>query len=96
MIVRILGKAWRLVFVRGLIAQKRARGECDPPEKRGKQIRVDESLHGEERLEVIIHEMLHAGLWLLDEDVVARLAVCIARELTRLGYICKDEHNECR
>lgn len=48
----ILGKRWWLRFV----ALRTNRGECDPPTKPNKEIRVDCKLQGEGRLEVIIHE----------------------------------------
>jgi len=78
----ILGRRWWLRFVR-LYTN---RGECDPPDKQGKEIRVCTSLKGEERLEVITHEMLHAAGWHIDEQFVTQFAADLARNLTKLGY----------
>ena len=78
----ILGKRWWLRFV----ALRTNRGECDPPTKPNKEIRVDSQLRGEERLEVLIHEQIHAAGWHLDEEFVTRFAQDLARNLTKLGY----------
>ena len=43
-------------------------------------------MHGEERLEVLIHEMLHAAYWDLDESAIEGAAADVARVLWRLGY----------
>ena len=67
------------------------RGLCDPPEKKKKAIQIDKKLEGEEKLEVLLHEMLHAGLWDLSEEAVEELATDLARELTKIGYVHKDE-----
>jgi len=45
-------------------------------------------LVGERRLEVLIHEMLHACYWDLDEEAIDITARDIARVLFRLGYRC--------
>lgn len=81
-LVKILGKVWRLRFPL-LTAQ---RGDCDSPDQKNKEIRVSSSLKGEERLEVLIHEMVHAAGWHLDESFVERFAADVARALWRLGY----------
>lgn len=82
--LRILGRFWRLVFVPRL--PQRSRGECDPPSLPGKEIRVVSRLRGEERLEILLHEMLHASQWHLDESYVEAIANDMARALWRLGY----------
>ena len=80
--VKILGKFWRLRFAPNMAS----RGDCDPPDKRGKEIRIASSLRGEEKLEVLIHEMVHAAGWHIDEEFVDRFAKDAARALWRLGY----------
>ena len=80
--IKILGKIWRFRFAPNMAI----RGDCEPPTKVGKQIRVSSSLKGEERLEVIIHEMIHAAGWHLDEEYVHDFARDVARALWRLGY----------
>lgn len=79
----INGKRYRLRFVR---YRKRLHGECDPPHAPAKEIWIDERLHGEKRLEILIHEMLHAAFWWLSEESVDRVGKDLARALTRLGY----------
>ena len=81
--ITILGKRWLLRFTANL----KARGDCDGPHVRNKQIRVRSDLKGEERLEVILHEIIHAAFWFLDEEYVHHVAKDIARVLyRRLGY----------
>jgi hypothetical protein len=81
--VRMLGKRWRLRLVPNLGAN---RGDCDPPERPGKEIRIAAGLRGEERLEVLVHELVHAAGWHIDEAFVERFARDVARVLWRLGY----------
>jgi hypothetical protein len=82
-LVTVLGKRWQFVrkYLRGT-----ADGYCEPPDTPGKQIVVHSALRGERELEVIIHELLHAGSWHLDESVVKEWAKDIARILTRDGW----------
>ncbi len=81
--LKILNRWWLLCFVRKL---SRARGECDPPDAPKKEIRIRERLKGEQKLEVIIHEHLHAAAWHVDEKFVKQFAEDLARNLTKLGY----------
>jgi len=53
--IRVLNRFWNLRFAPNLAN----RGDCDPPDKRGKEIRISTALRGEERLEVVIHELVH-------------------------------------
>jgi len=85
--VTVCGKRWNLKFV----ALKVNRGDCSPPESARKVIRVHAGLRGEERLEVLLHELLHASHWIVDEEHVRRSAVDIARVLWRVGYRLGDE-----
>jgi hypothetical protein len=80
----IRGKAYMLQFVPKLEGD--AHGMCDSPTSRAKRIRVLERLRDERRLEVIIHEILHACHWDLDEEAIDDSAKAIARILWRLGY----------
>jgi hypothetical protein len=81
----ILNRRWWLRFVRR-IDKEDSRGECDPPDKPNKEIRVLDKLSGEERLEVLIHEQIHCAGWHLDEQFVTQFAADLARNLTKLGY----------
>ena len=80
--VKILGKLWKLRFAPNLAN----RGDCDAPGTRAKEIRILSSLRDEERLEVVIHELVHAAGWHIDEAFVAGFARDAARVLWRLGY----------
>ena len=82
MIVRILGRRWRLVFDR----LRDSRGDCDSPTTPSKSIRIDSRLRGERELEVILHECRHAADWGQSEEYVTEEARDVARILWRLGY----------
>ncbi len=85
--IRVLNRFWNLRFTPNLAN----RGDCDPPTAPGKEIRVSSSLRGEERLEVLIHELVHAAGWHIDETFVEKFARDTARALWRLGYRNGDE-----
>lgn len=80
--VRILGKVWRLEFCDRLSD----RGRCDSPTTKAKAIRVWSGLKGQEELEVLLHEMLHAAFWQVDEEFIDGSARDISAALYRLGY----------
>lgn len=80
--VKVCGKYWDFRFV----PLRTAKGDCDPPTLPGKQIRVDSRLDGEERLEVIIHELMHASDWKVSEEHITEAAADISAILWRLGY----------
>lgn len=63
------------------------RGDCDITTK---TIRVDEQLHGEELVEVLAHEIIHARLWDIDEQAVVELGVAIAKAVANEGLL-KEE-----
>lgn len=63
-----------------------ALGQCDPPDERGKQIRVCHTLRGEKELDVVIHELLHGCMWNLGETAINDSATDIASVLWRMGY----------
>lgn len=82
MIVQLVGKRWRLQFAPRLSDD----GRCDPPDQTGKTITIALRLRGERHLCVLIHEMLHAVGWHIDEQHIDQTASDIARVLWRLGY----------
>ena len=91
--VTIRKKRWELVF-RNLRNQKR-RGYCEAPHEKGKEIVVDSRLRGQERIEVILHELIHSAHYsLLDEEFVETTARDISRVLFQLGYRAHDEREE--
>jgi hypothetical protein len=80
--VSLCGKRWKLRYTK----LSDCRGECDAPSTPNKEIRIDKNLHGEEELEVLIHEAMHAIDWRADEDHVRCAAADVARMLYNLGY----------
>lgn len=83
------GKSIEIVF--RPLRKGNARGIIDPPETLNRKIVVDSRLRRVERLEVLVHEFLHAIAWWLDEAYVTKWAADIARELWALGLRWKDE-----
>jgi len=77
---KIRGKMWNVRRVTNL---GNARGSCDPPTKPNKEIKILSSLRGQEFLEVLLHEILHAALWDLDEQAVSETAEDAARAIWR-------------
>ena len=82
MFVTIMGKRWKLRFAR----LKNDHGSCDPPDEAAKEIVIDEAASGCNLLETLIHEMLHAANWHLDEEFVTRCAADMGKVLWKLGY----------
>ena len=91
--VTINGHNYRLEWVQpsgGPVAFHR--GDCDSPDVPNPTVRICSTLRGEEKLDTLIHEFLHASAWqILSEDYVGTTATDIARELTRLGLVWRDE-----
>jgi len=63
-------------------------GHCDPPTKRGKEIRLPVSLkrYPHVLLTNLLHELLHAADWTKDEEWVELTAADLARTLTAFGF----------
>lgn len=81
---RIRGKLWDIRFVPKI--EGGVHGLCDGPTVPHKQIQILDSLRGERRLAIVIHELLHAAYWDLDEEAIEETATDLARILLRLGY----------
>lgn len=80
--IRIRGREYWLRFAR---IEGDEYGLCDNPRKRPpREIIIDDRLEGEKRLEIVIHECLHAACWDLAEDAVEETARDLARILTQL------------
>lgn len=81
---RILGKLWSI--------EDNARladgvyGDCDPPDKPRRKIRLRKGLSDQRRLETITHEILHASDWHKDESWVSQVAADIAAILIKDGW----------
>ena len=82
--VTIGGKRWRLAFVSRL--PDGADGDCDGPQVPNKTMRIKRSLADKKKLEVILHESLHAADWHRSEEWVHETAEDLTRILWRLGW----------
>jgi hypothetical protein len=79
---KILGKRWQVVEK----SMPASFGECDSPDKMGKQIRLlSHSMSETERLDTLIHECTHAAFFCLNEQVVAKYATQTAKWLLANG-----------
>ena len=88
--VKVMGKLWNLLFVPESkipkINGEPNTGLTDSPGTKDKSMRVATELEGEERFEIILHELMHAGNWHLDEEFVREFCEDAARIFWRLGY----------
>lgn len=88
--VKVMGKLWNLLFMPESRIPKvdgePGDGLTDSPETPNKAMRVACELRGEKRLEITLHEIMHAGNWHLDEEFVREFCEDQARILWRLGY----------
>ena len=78
---KLRGKMWEVERVARLPGGER--GMCDQPNTPNKRIQILKRLKGEELLEVLLHEALHACMWDLDEEAVAELATDTSRMIWR-------------
>ena len=83
--IKLDGKRYKM-----LISDIPHNGDCDDPKTIHKKIRIKKGLKGLPLLDTIIHELLHACVWMADEDWVADNSTGIARALWRLGYRRQD------
>lgn len=66
-------------------------GDCSNPTFPDRVIRYYVGLKGERRLDVLIHEMLHACFWDVREEGIEEAASDVARVLWRIGYRNEDD-----
>jgi len=64
-------------------------GTCDYKKR---EIEIKPSLEGEEKLDCMIHEALHACFPDIDDAAVDESATSIAKFLTRAGYGRRDDN----
>jgi len=92
---KIDGKYWDLVYVK---LPRSVDGECDRPDQKGKQIKISRSVlrNDQRHLEALLHEVLHAVAWPLDEEYVAAFARDAARLVIKRGFRShgKEENND--
>jgi hypothetical protein len=63
------------------------RGSCDCPKIENPTIKIKKSLGEVEKLEVLIHEILHACFWDMDEQAIDESAVSISEIIIKLFEI---------
>ncbi len=65
---------------------KKLYGYCTSPLDTNRAIIIDKNLKGQQELDTIIHEMLHACFWDVGEDAIGEAASDIAKALWRMGF----------
>lgn len=79
-IIQIRGQRWRIRFVPNL-------GDCEGVcEKPTRTIRIALGYPDEQTMDSVIHEVLHAALWDLDEEAVEETANAVSSALAKLGW----------
>ncbi len=73
---------------------KTDRGYCTDPNDTQRKITIHKCLVDQEELEVLIHEMLHACFWDVDEEVIGTVGDDISKALWRMGYRKDKPKNE--
>jgi len=66
-------------------------GDCD---YNTRTIRISESLHSEEYLNCLIHEIIHARWYDLDESAVLDIADLLAGVIYAENFRCPDDHDD--
>lgn len=85
--ILLRGKRYRIVLATKLGSEDDPLdGTCSDPKDKGKTIHYNVGLRGERRLDVLIHEMLHACFWDVREEGVSEAAEDIAHCLWKIGY----------
>ena len=85
--INVVGKRWGLRFVsRPDKKDKKCKGYCESPDKKNKEIVIQENLPPKEELDTTLHELLHAADWWKDEEWVEQVGTDIAKILWRLGW----------
>ena len=85
--INIVGKRWGLRFVPIPDKKdKKCKGYCESPNKKNKEIVIQENLSSKEELDITLHELLHAADWWKDEEWVEQVGTDIANVLWRLGW----------
>lgn len=77
-------KRWKLLQQR----LRDRRGDCNIETK---TIRVCESLVGQELVEVLVHEIVHARVWDLDETAVSDIGQAVASALANWDLLNTEE-----
>ncbi len=81
---RILGKLWTIED--GARLPDGVYGDCDPPDRPRRKIRLRAGMSEKRHLEVLVHECLHAADWHKDELWVSEVARDLAVILWKMGY----------
>ena len=94
--VTVDNKRWRLAYrplgyekpTQPGQPRKKILGKCDPPNSKDKHIWIDPQATRDDEchMRVILHEMLHATVWSLDEAYVDMYSEVAARTLYRRGF----------
>ena len=88
MIVKVLGKVWTIKFVTSQALGGKRWGWCD---NETNEIWLWNGLKGKRAVEILLHELIHAACWHLDEEFVDQAAKDFATALSKMGVLCKQK-----
>lgn len=82
------GKRYEIIWEK--LGREKSLAQCDEPTAPQKEIRLDPRQFGQNLLDSLVHESLHACLWDLREEAVIEISSDIARFLWRMGCRITD------
>lgn len=83
-VVKLRGKSYRIEKT-GKVGSK-LWGYCTDPKFTNRLIKIHKTLENDDELEILIHEMLHACFWDLDEEVISEVGKDLSKALWKMGY----------
>ena len=78
-------KRYKVCFVKK-VDEEGSWGECDPPNKKNKKVKIRNNLSDKNTLTTAIDEAIHACIFDLDNEVVAEMSQSMSNFLWKLGY----------
>lgn len=90
--VVLSGQRWRIRDAAAGELPRTCDGDCDSPDVARPLIRIRSTLTAKRRLEVLVHEVLHASLPVLAEEAVQRTGENLSKVLWRIGW--RNEHRD--
>ena len=78
------GKRYKIIKTLNL--PRESWGICTDPSFTKREIKIHKKLKGAKEFEILIHEMLHACFWDIDENVIKEAGKDIAKALWKMGY----------
>lgn len=85
-VIKVAGRNWKIKMVDGSTLPRNVLGTCTSPAGRHPTIEIRKNMSDKKTLEVVIHEVMHASLPLLDEAAVETSAHEICKGVFAMGW----------